>query len=228
MVPRLEQLDINPRENARQILENEAMSRWMVDYYEAAGNLLPPRPKPDRLALPDTPTVQVLGATWENVPQARKSSIEDAWMYFRNYHYGKWVTADYDAGDLLRDESDDDSDQESEDGFTDPFYGISPLTESSSSSNESDIGGNSDGDGSDSGNGHGGGTKKVQFNEQVKARIVSRYSHGHRASGAGSSRGGDSQGSTSNEPVVTGYTAPLRDPARPRGRPPTGHPRGHL
>lgn len=222
VVPHLEQLDINPRENARQVLENEAMNRWMADYYESAANLLPPRPKPDPLELPDSPTVQVLGATWENVPKARQSSIEDAWMFFREYHYGKWVTADYDAGDLLPNEDENSNDQQSEDEFMDPFHEIDPITESSGS-DEADVGGNSDA----GGKGHGGGAKKVQFDEQVRARIVSRYSHGHGASVAGSSRRGGSQGSTSNDQVATWYTAPLRDPAGPRGRPPTGYPRGH-
>lgn len=222
VVPRLEQLDINPRENTRQVLENEAMTRWMTDYYEAAANLLPPRPKPDPLAPPDKPTVRVLGATWENVPKPRQSSVDDAWMFFQKYHFGEWVSADYDAGDLLPDENEEDSDTNSEDDFLGPFLDSGPIVESSSS-DEADVGGNGD----DGDNGCGDGGRKVRFDQQVRAHIVSRYSHGHKASGAGSSHGGDSQGSTSNEPITTEYTAPLRDPARTHGRPPTGYPRGH-
>ena len=36
-------------ENARLVLEKERDGRWMVDYFEAAGNLLRPRERPGRM-----------------------------------------------------------------------------------------------------------------------------------------------------------------------------------
>ena len=86
-------------ENARLVLEKESHARWLADYFEAAGNLLPPRERPGSMERPDEDTVRVLTASWGNVPRARKRSVEMAERFFQEYTYERWRSENYESGD---------------------------------------------------------------------------------------------------------------------------------
>lgn len=96
----MEQLDPDPKENARRVLEKEATNQWLADYYEAAGNLSRPRAKPDPVPPPDSPTVDVLNATWQNAQKPKQSHVDNAWKFFQEYHFQHWNDRMYDLGDF--------------------------------------------------------------------------------------------------------------------------------
>ena len=137
-IPILDQKAADEKDNVRLILENERYRRWLEQYFDAAGALVPPPQKPEGLSPPQTPKVTVLNANWGNVPQARPQSIANASFYFRVHPYNApvWRTADYERGDVFESFGSDDH--------------------SGSSGGDGGSGGGSGADGSSGGDGGGG------------------------------------------------------------------------